>query len=138
MRCRHTAASFVTLICEARRLSANLKSAFLFMLWANSFVALTQLLSQISVLPPILTGYQVVWLVAIPIPILTIGLLTSPPHPGKFPWAAGSRGPPDQNLIVVDVYLLTEPSFVPVCAPRAWVCPPPNTNSLLYLALQGS
>lgn len=76
--------SLADLICEARRLSVNLKNAFLFMIWANSFVSLLHIFALIALLPPILTGYHILWLTSVPIPLLTMSLLNSPAEPGVW------------------------------------------------------
>ena len=72
---------FVALICEGRRLSTNVNQALVFAL--SSFVALFLLLLLTFIVdtPPLFTGYQLLWLIVVIIPLLSFSLFYSPRSP---------------------------------------------------------
>ena len=65
---------FVALICEGRRLSTNVNQALAFALSAFMSLFLLLLLTFIIDTPPLFTGYQLLWLIVLIIPLLSFSL----------------------------------------------------------------
>ncbi|KAI7862736.1 hypothetical protein BDF14DRAFT_1851990 [Spinellus fusiger] len=66
------------LIRDARRLLSCVRMGFAFYVGACMSLSIIQLLSFCMLLPPILTGYQIIWIMWITLPILTMSMLFSP------------------------------------------------------------
>ena len=72
---------FIALICEGRRLSINVNQSLVFALCSYMALFLLLLLTFIVNTPPLFTGYQILWLVVLIIPILSFSLFFSPRSP---------------------------------------------------------
>ncbi|XP_047127529.1 transmembrane protein 94 isoform X2 [Hydra vulgaris] len=66
------------LLCESRRILFGLRSCFLFLVYCHLFLTILQLLSTCFLLPPPLSGLQMLWLICIIIPLLSISLIGTP------------------------------------------------------------
>ncbi|KAG1654912.1 Transmembrane protein 94 [Nymphon striatum] len=66
------------LIKEARHYLSTLKNSFRVMLYCCMTVTLLQLFAIFLLLPPILTGCQILWLTCVVIPVVSISTMASP------------------------------------------------------------
>ncbi|KAI8076326.1 uncharacterized protein BX664DRAFT_344388 [Halteromyces radiatus] len=66
------------LIRDARRLLTCVRTGFVFYLGTCMALTCLQMISFCTVLPPILTGYQILWVLWIILPILTLSMLFTP------------------------------------------------------------
>ncbi|KAI9207507.1 uncharacterized protein BJ171DRAFT_276649 [Polychytrium aggregatum] len=69
------------LIHEARTLAENARQGFSFHIGCQVALSLMIQLSYIVLLPPIFTGYQIMWMVWVILPILCFSFLFTPPDP---------------------------------------------------------
>lgn len=74
--------SLSILIRESRRLSLNFRQCFSFLFYGQGTLSLVNLLSQASMLPPIMNGLQVIWLILVPLPLVAASLLATPAEQG--------------------------------------------------------
>jgi len=72
---------FIALICEGRRLAANVNSVLFFglSLYCQLFIIL--FLTFLINSPPLFHGYQLIWLITIIIPLLSLSLFVTPRDP---------------------------------------------------------
>jgi len=70
------------LIRESRRLSLNFRQCFSFLFYGQGTLSLVNLLSQAAMLPPIMNGLQVIWLILVPLPLVAASLLATPAEQG--------------------------------------------------------
>ncbi|XP_065322845.1 uncharacterized protein LOC135930011 isoform X2 [Gordionus sp. m RMFG-2023] len=65
-------------IKKARQISANIISSCIFMVYFNLYLSLSHMISFLVFLPPMFNAYNVVWLLTIVCPTLTVSLLANP------------------------------------------------------------
>lgn len=69
---------FMALICEGRRLLRCMTQCLCFCMASYMTLALVLLLNFVAGAPPILVGYQLIWLIWVVIPLLSLSLLHTP------------------------------------------------------------
>lgn len=79
------------LLCEARRITAGCESCFLFLLSCQLSLSLLMLFSSLSMLPPPLSGLQMLWLITVIIPILGVSLIGTPADEDIMKTITGKR-----------------------------------------------
>ncbi|XP_042882289.1 transmembrane protein 94-like isoform X5 [Penaeus japonicus] len=108
--------SLVHLIMESRHYMQQVVSCLQF--WSCCCVSLTilQLLAATAALPPLLSSGDVVWLVCVVIPILSVSLVAAPTNPAVMNQATGKNSVVLNKQMVRYVFLYYICKFVPSVA----------------------
>lgn len=108
--------SLVHLIMESRHYMQQVVSCLQF--WSCCCVSLTilQLLAATAALPPLLSSGDIVWLVCVVIPILSVSLVAAPTNPAVMNQATGKNSVVLNKQMVRYVFLYYICKFVPSVA----------------------
>ena len=79
------------LIMESRTFMNNIRNSLQFLLCCSLSLSLVQLLGSLLFLPPLLTSGQVLWLVFLILPLISLTLMSSPPDPHVMTVATGKN-----------------------------------------------
>lgn len=79
------------LLCEARRLTIGCQNCFLFLLSCQLSLSLLMLFASLALLPPPLTGIQLLWLICVIVPLLSLSLIGTPANSGLMKMITGKR-----------------------------------------------
>ena len=80
---RDDTVSVTLLVKESRRLVANMRQCFQFLLLQAFMLAGVSLLASLCILPPITYAVHVLWLCWVPLPLVALALLALPAEPGR-------------------------------------------------------
>ena len=98
------------LLCEARRIATAAESCFLFLLSCQLSLALLMLFSSLFMLPPPLSGLQLMWLTCVIVPLISISLIGTPADKHIMKTITGKRELTDTQRSIVVPYMR---QFVP-------------------------
>ncbi|KAK8379307.1 hypothetical protein O3P69_019293 [Scylla paramamosain] len=98
----HSRVSLVSLIMEARHFMQQVMSCFQFWACCCLSLSLLQLLAATAALPPLLSSGDILWLVVVIIPALSLSLVAAPTNPSVMNQATG------KNTVLFDKQVLRD------------------------------
>lgn len=106
--------SVTQMIRESRSLFENGKQAFTFYLGAQIALSFAQLLSYFALLPGLFTGYQIMFLIWIITPLLSVSILFSPHMPEIMTYIPAKNSDHWKDVSQFSLSLLARFAFIPV------------------------
>ncbi|XP_029633294.1 transmembrane protein 94 isoform X2 [Octopus sinensis] len=83
--------SLIQLIAEARNHVLSMGNCFQFMLCCHLSLSLVQVMATLFLLPPPISGHQILWLIFIVVPLLSLGLMGNPVDPRNMTLATAKN-----------------------------------------------
>lgn len=87
----HENISLIQLIAEARNHVLSMGNCFKFLLCCHLSLTLVQVLATLILLPPPLSGHQLLWLIFIVVPLLSLSLMGNPVDPRNMTLATAKN-----------------------------------------------
>jgi len=100
-----------SLLCEARRITIGCQNCFLFLFSSHVMLSLLMLSSSLFLLPPPLSGIQLLWLICIVLPIISISLIGTPVEKGLMKLLTGKRMKTNRKELIVSFVYQFLPTF---------------------------
>ncbi|XP_064632802.1 transmembrane protein 94-like isoform X2 [Lineus longissimus] len=108
--------NFIKLIAEARHHSFSMKNCFQFLLSCYMTLSFTQLFTSIFVLPPIISGHHILWLVCLILPCLALTLITTEVDPLVMTIALGKNKGHLKTQVILEYFPYYIVRFLPSMA----------------------